>query len=96
MKIKELKNYGKSLSEMTGSVSKEEGKTRNALSLKLLKKHLGLFNLLRFMVSAAAERRRMSKQGLSSIREQGLTDETFINSQVRSKQPDESGPTSRT
>jgi len=35
------------------------------------------------MVSAAAERRRMSKQYLSSIRDQGLTDETFIKSQVR-------------
>lgn len=83
MKIKELKNYGKSLSEMTGSMPEEESKKRNALSLKVLKKHLGLFNLMRFMISAAAERRRMSKQDLSSIRDQGLTDETFIKSQVR-------------
>lgn len=83
MEIKALKNYGKSLSEMTGTVSKEESKKRNALSFKLLKKHLGLFNLVRFMVSAAVERRRMSKHDLSSIREQGLTDETFIKSQVR-------------
>jgi hypothetical protein len=83
MKISELKNYGKSLSEMAGSMPDEEKKKLNALSLKVLKKHLGLFNLLRFMVLAAAERRRMSKRDLLRIREQGLTDETFIKSQVR-------------
>ena len=84
MEIKNLKNYGKSLSDMFTSMPREQRKEISAMSYKIIKNHLGLFNQIRFIISTKIETRRMSGIDLKNIRQKGLANEIFIKSQIRS------------
>ena len=83
MEIKILKNFGKSLSDVSTSVPKEQRKEISAISYKIIRKHLGIFNLIRIIVSTIIETRKMSGIDLKNIRHKGLTNEIFIKSQVK-------------
>jgi hypothetical protein len=83
MEIKNLKNFGKSLSDISTSMSKDQRKEISAISFKIIRNHLGLFNLIRFTISTIIETRRMSGIDLKNIRQKGLVNEIFIKSQIR-------------
>jgi len=82
MKMKKLKNYGKSLLEMMGSVPQEIIKEISGLSSNVIGKHLTPDDLKRFTVFMEAERERMLKMNLSNLREIGLTNTEFIHQQI--------------
>lgn len=82
MEIRDLKNYGKPMSETIHSIPKKEKKELTAMGFKIIKKHLSLFNLIRFGFLSIIEKRRMLKKDLSSVREKGLSDEEFIRTQI--------------
>jgi hypothetical protein len=83
MELKNLKNFGKSLSDITTSMHREQRKEISAISYQIIRNHLGLFNLIRFTISTKTETRRMSRIDLTNIRQKGLVNEIFIKSQIR-------------
>ena len=83
MKIKNLKNYGKSLSDISTSMTGEQRKEISAISYKIIRNLLGLFKLIRFIISTKIETRRMSGMDLKFIRQKALVNEIFIKSQIR-------------
>jgi len=83
MGIKNLKNFGKSLSDISTSMSREQRKEISAISYKIIRNHLGLFNLIRFIISTIIETRRMSGMDLKIVCQKGLVNEIFIKSQIR-------------
>ena len=82
MKMEKLKNYGKSLFEMMGSVPQEIQKEISDSSLNIIKKHLNSDDLKRFTVSLEAEKERMLEMNLSSLREKGLNSKEFMHQQI--------------
>ncbi len=82
MEIKDLKNYGRPLTEMGQSMSEELGKEISELSNKIIGKHLNTDNLNRLASSLETEKQRMLKHDLSTVREKGLKDEEFIKHQI--------------
>ena len=82
MQVKDLKNYGKSMSEMLRSVPKELESELEKIGRRRVTKELGLLRLLQYLFLVRKERARMSKVDLSAIREKGMRDEEFIRSQI--------------
>ena len=83
MEIENLKNFGKSLSDSSTSMPREQRKEISAISSKIIRNQLGLFNLVRFSISTILETRKMSGIDLKNIRQKGLVNEIFIKSQIR-------------
>jgi len=77
-----LKNFGKPLTDMTSDRTDAQQKELRQTSLKLFKKHLGLFNMIRLMFLSAKESRRLSEKNLASVYNKGLTNAVFIESQI--------------
>jgi hypothetical protein len=82
MKTKDLKNYGKSLLEMMGSVPQEVQKEISDAGFNIVKKHLDSEDLWRFTASLEAEKERMLKMDFSSVREKELNSEEFLHQQI--------------
>jgi len=80
--IKNLKNFGRPLSDILTIVEKEHRKEIDAIGDKIIRNHLGLYKTIQFMISTIFETRRMSRIDLTSVRKKGLTNENFIKSQV--------------
>ena len=83
MEVKNLKNFGKSLSDLSTSMPRELRKKIGAISYKIIRNQLGLINLLRFTILSRLETRRMSGIDLKNIRQKRLVNETFIKSQIK-------------
>ena len=64
-------------------MNREQRKEISAISYKIIRNHLGLFNLIRFIISSIIETRRMSGIDLNDIRQKGLVNEIFIKSQIK-------------
>lgn len=82
MKVKNLKNYGKSLLEMTGSVPHEVIKESSDLSSEIMEQFLNVENMEHFTSYLSAEKERMLKQDMSDVNEKGLNSEDFIYQQI--------------
>lgn len=82
MEIKELKNYGKSLLEMMGSVPQDLIKESSELSFKIIEKILGDARMKLFSSSLETEKNRMMEKNLSGLSEKGLNNEDFIGQQI--------------
>lgn len=82
MEPNDLKNYGKSLIEMMGSVPQEKMKEISDSSLNIIAKHLNSDELKHFTHSVEAEKERMLKMNFSSVNEKGLNSEGFIHQQI--------------
>ena len=82
MNIQNLKNYGKSLLEMMGSVPQEIQKEISDTGFSIIKKYLNSDDLKRFAASLKVEKERMLRMNLSSLREKGLNSEEFIHQQI--------------
>ena len=82
METKDLKNYGKSLLEMIGSVPQEIHKEISDASFSIMNKHLNSDDLKHFAAFLESEKKRMLKMNLSSVREKGLNIEEFIHQQI--------------
>jgi len=83
MKVKELKNYGKSNSELLLSSSKEQKKEINNISFKIMRDSLGFFKTLRLMISGFFESQKMRGMDLTPIRDKGFSNDILIKEQVR-------------
>jgi L-2-amino-thiazoline-4-carboxylic acid hydrolase len=82
METKDLKNYGKSLLEMMGSVPQEIQKEISDTGFGIMKKHLNSDNQKRFAVSMEIEKEKMLKKNLSTVSEKGLNSIEFIHQQI--------------
>ena len=82
METKDLKNYGKSLLEMMGSVPQEIQKEISDTSFSIMNKHLNSDDLKHFTAFLESEKKRMLRMNLSSVREKGLNSEEFIQQQI--------------
>jgi len=82
MKMEKLKNYGKSLLEMMGSIPQGIQREISDTGFYIMKKHLNSDDLGRFAASMEAEKERMLKMNLSSVCEKGLNSEEFIHQQI--------------
>ena len=82
MKMEKLKNYGKSLLEMMGSVPQEIQKEISDSNFNIIEKHLNPDDLKRFTVSLEVEKEKMLKKNLSTVSEKGLNNKEFINQQI--------------
>lgn len=82
MKIQDLKNYGKALSDSESSISPELMKKATRISKGIVTKHLGFWQLFRFLFLFLKEKRRMARVDLSEIREKGMINEKFIGTQI--------------
>jgi hypothetical protein len=82
MEVRDLKNYGKSMSEMLMDVPDDVEKKLQSIGKRKVTKELGLLNLIRFLFLRRKEKARMSKVDLSAVREKGMRDEAFIGSQI--------------
>jgi dihydroflavonol-4-reductase len=82
IKPEELKNYGKSFIDMTREIPAHVRNETMQISYQILQKYLSPENLETLTPLIEKERERMMKQNLSSIREKGLSDETYINQQI--------------
>ncbi len=71
------------MSDLSADLPEETRKHISAVSFKVVRNHLGLFNLIRFIISTALENRRMSGIDLQSIRQKGLVNDKFIKSQIK-------------
>lgn len=82
MKIKDLKNYGKSLLAMMAGVPQEIMKGVSDASFNLVEQHLNSDDLKRFISTLPAEKEKMLRTNLSNIRKKGLNSGEFIYQQV--------------
>ncbi|MBU0767489.1 MAG: L-2-amino-thiazoline-4-carboxylic acid hydrolase, partial [Proteobacteria bacterium] len=82
MKMEKLKNYGKSLLEIMGSVPKEIQKEVSDTGFSIMKKHLTPDELKHFAASLETEKEKMLKKDLSAVSDKGLNSEEFINQQI--------------
>ena len=82
MQVKDLKNYGRSMSEMLMDVPDDLQKQLQRIGRRKVSKELGLLNLIRYVFLHRKEKARMSKLDLSAVREKGMRDEGFISSQI--------------
>ncbi|MBW2489754.1 MAG: L-2-amino-thiazoline-4-carboxylic acid hydrolase [Deltaproteobacteria bacterium] len=82
MKPKDLKNYGKSLLEMMGSMPQEIQQEISDTGFSIMKKYLHSVDLTRFAASMDMEREKMLKKNLSIVSEKGLNSKEFIHQQI--------------
>jgi hypothetical protein len=82
MKIEEIKNYGKAYTQTMEENALEIGKLFKQEAPKIIRKHLGLFNTLRLLLLAGAEKKRLSRVDLTPVRQKGLNSEFFIKQRV--------------
>lgn len=67
---------------MMGSVPQEIQRAISDTSFNIMKKYLNSDDLKRFTVSLEAEKEKILKMNLSSVREKGLNSEDFIHQQI--------------
>lgn len=82
MEIKDLRNYGKPLKIPEG-VPRDVEKAVRKEALKIIRKHIGLINVIRLLFLTMTENRRMSAHDMSVVRQRGLTDEDFLKGQIQ-------------
>ncbi len=82
MKMEKLKNYGKSLLEMMGSIPQGIQREISETGFYIMNKHLNSDDLKHFADFLESEKKRMLKMNLSSVREKGLKSEEFIHQQI--------------
>ncbi len=82
MKVNQLRNYGKPLKIPEGVPADVEKRVRKE-ALKIIRKNIGWLNTIRLLFLTFSENRRMQAQGMSVVRERGLTDEKFLKGQIQ-------------
>jgi len=83
MKVQEMKNYGRSYAETMLNLPRPVQKLIKKASSDVVKRHLGLFGSLRFMMLARRERKRFAGVDLASVKERGLGSEPFMKEMIR-------------
>jgi hypothetical protein len=78
LEIEDLKNYGKPLSESQREIPDEVEKEVKSISTKRIKERLGLLKMILLAFRISKERKRLSREDLSEVRNRGLRDESFI------------------
>jgi len=81
MGIKQLRGYGKPLS-IFERLPKAVEKEMKREGMRIMRKNLGLIKTPQLLFLVLRERKRMSAQDLSFVRQKGLTSEKFIEDQV--------------
>lgn len=82
MEVKDLRNYGKPLKIPEG-VPKDVEKWVRKETLRIIRKNIGLINLIRLLFRMMAENRRMSAHDMSAVRQRGLADGDFLKGQIQ-------------
>ncbi len=82
MESGKMKNYGKSLLEMTGSVPHEVIKEVSDLTAEILSQFLNSENIERFRSSLPKKKERISEQDISCVNIKGLKNKEFIFQQI--------------
>ena len=82
MKVADLKNYGRSMSETMLSIPKRVKRGIERKGLSIMRKHLGFFGTLCLLVRTGIEKRRMKKIDISPIHQRGQLGEEFIETVV--------------
>ncbi len=82
MEVKDLKNYGKALSEITARLPMATDLKFKIKVMKLAYDNLGFQKFFRFMSLFKSEMKEMQRRDFSKIREKGLDDKKFIKSMV--------------
>ena len=62
MRVQDLKNYGRSYPEAIPTMPPGLMKKMKDVSMKTLRRHLGLLGMARFLLALWGERRRLMKQ----------------------------------
>jgi hypothetical protein len=78
MNVESLKNYGRSYSETLTPLPDAVQKRIRSEAAKVIRKHVGLLGLLRFLLLSWREKRRMLRMDLAPIRRRGATNEKLI------------------
>jgi hypothetical protein len=78
MNVESLKNYGRPFSETMTTLPEAVQKRIRSEGVKVIRKHLGLLGLVRFLLLTWREKRRMLRMDLESVRRRGVTNEEFI------------------
>ena len=78
MKVESLKNYGRPFSETMTELPDSVRKRIRGEGAKVIRRRLGLFGLLRFLLLTWKEKRRMRRMDLDPVRRRGVTNEAFI------------------
>lgn len=82
MESGKMKNYGKSLLEMTGSVPSEVIKEVSDLTAKILSQFLNSENMERFRTLLPTKKDQISEQDMSCVNKNGLVSKGFILQQI--------------
>jgi hypothetical protein len=82
MKMEKLKNYGKSLLEMMGSMPQVIQREISDTGFSIMKKHLTPDEMKHFAASLETEKEKMLKKNLSIASEKGLNSIEFIHQQI--------------
>ncbi len=77
-----MKNYGKSLNSCWKEIPDKVQKEAKKISMKIMRKHLGLKKMDSFGLKFSKERKKLLEKDLSEIRKKGMTDEQFINMMI--------------
>ncbi|MFH1675369.1 MAG: L-2-amino-thiazoline-4-carboxylic acid hydrolase [Pseudomonadota bacterium] len=83
MKIEELKNYGKSYAETMPHLPPAVQKLIKKASFGVVRKHMGLFGSLRFLMLAWREGKRLGTVDLTPVKEKGLDSKPFIQQMIQ-------------
>lgn len=78
MNVESLKNYGRPFSDTMTTLPEAVQKRIQREGAKVMREHLGLPGLLRLLLLAWREKRRMRRVDLDPVRDKGLTHERFI------------------
>jgi hypothetical protein len=81
MEVKQLKGYGKPLNISEGLPKAVDKKIKRE-GMRIIRQNLGLMKMIQFLFLALRERKRMSAQDISLVRQKGLTSEKFIKDQI--------------
>jgi len=76
--VESLKNYGRPFSDTMTTLPEAVQKRIQREGAKVMREHLGLPGLLRLLLLAWREKRRMRRADLDPVRDKGLTHERFI------------------
>jgi len=78
MNVESLKNYGRPYSETMTTLPDAVQKRIRSEGAKVIRKHLGLIGLARFLLLTWRAKRRMLRMDLEPVRRRGVTNEEFI------------------
>lgn len=78
MTVESLKNYGRPYSETMTTLPGSLRKRVHREAMKVIRKEVGLFGLLRLALLSRWEKRRLLRTNLEPVRERGLLKQAFI------------------